>query len=135
MASPKEYWIVNVSDRNVSLSDLNLTVPAFCSMNLLDKKHHKYTIEQLEKSKQQGSIFKKRDKIKIRENAPQASKNSPPVSFNSVLPSRQRSVMVIEEKTFEELEIMENQKQEEKFAEENAELAQQDELDRFNKVS
>lgn len=131
MTSSKEYWVVNISDRNVSLADLNLTIPAFRSMNLLDKRHHKYTWEQLEKSRQQGSIFKKSDKIKLRGSPPEIVKNSVPISFNSTTPTRQRSVMVIEEKTFEELQVLEQKQQEEKYAEENAGLAQKDELDRF----
>ena len=64
------FWIVNISERNVCLSDLALTVPRRGSMNLLDENHFNYTYKELLKSMQSGSIFKKRHIIKIGKGPP-----------------------------------------------------------------
>lgn len=106
---------------NVSLSDLQLIVPAGRSWNLLDTKHFKYTLEQLEKSAKDGSIFKKSDKIKVRNVPPEegvkpgvyVAKDPAEVQRNTKL----RSLVKIEEKKYEELEVSD-----EKYAEEFAAL-------------
>ena len=59
------FWVVNISERNVCLSDLALTIPRRASMNLLDKAHFSYTYNELLASMRIGSIFKKRHIIKI----------------------------------------------------------------------
>ena len=41
-----EWWIINVSDMNVCLADLGITVPAGRSWNLLDSKH--FTFDSME---------------------------------------------------------------------------------------
>jgi hypothetical protein len=61
-----EFWVINISKQNVSLSDLRLTIPAGRSFNLLDSRHFNYSADQLEKSMTSGSLFKKSDKIKRR---------------------------------------------------------------------
>lgn len=60
-----DFWITNISKMNVSLRDLNLTVKARSSINLMDSKHYRYTLEQLQKSAESGSISRKSDKIKV----------------------------------------------------------------------
>lgn len=94
---------------NVSLSDLQLVVPAGRSWNLLDGKHFRYTLEQLEKSAKDGSIFKKSDKIKVRNVAPtEPVKAGIYVATDPVEIQRNtklRSLVKIEEKKYEELEI------------------------------
>ena len=56
---------------NVCLRDLNITIRARSHANLLDSHHYNYTLEQLEKSAESGSIFRKRDKIKVRQVIPE----------------------------------------------------------------
>jgi len=65
-----EFWLVNISDRNVCLSDLALTIPARKAMNLLDKDHFSYTYEELKESMKSGSIFSKRHIIKVGDRPP-----------------------------------------------------------------
>lgn len=60
-----------MSDKDVSLADLRLTIRAHQSRNLLDAKHYKYTYEQLLESAKSGSIFKKSSYIKVRDAKPQ----------------------------------------------------------------
>lgn len=106
----KTFWVTNITNLNVSLSDLNLTIPARRTMNLLDSRHFHYTLEQLQKSSEQGSLYKKSDKIKIRKVAP---KLEPPSSVIQLSDDRRQgtlysSVKIIEKK-YEELEITDEQ--------------------------
>lgn len=64
-------WVINISDRNVCLSDLALTIPARKAMNLLDKDHFHYTYDEIKASIDDGSIFKKRNAIKVGKGPPQ----------------------------------------------------------------
>lgn len=117
----KTFWITNTCNRNVSLADLNLTVKAFSSINLLDERHYNYTLEKLEKSAQSGSLYKKRHAISIRKVPPTALKYNTPLASETYLPSRERSVLAIKEETYEELNISDEQ-----FADQNAEIADLD---------
>ena len=100
-----DFWITNISKMNVCLRDLNLTVKARSSINLMDLKHYRYNLEQLQKSAESGSLYRKSDKIKVCNVAPtfrnkriQLSKE-PLVRVNNPLFS---TATVVEEK-FEEL--------------------------------
>lgn len=104
-----EFWIVNISKMNVSLSDLQLVVPARGSWNLLDQKHFKYTLNQLETSAKEGSLFKKSNKIKVR-NVPPSEMVKPGIyvatdPIEMQRNTKLRSMVKIEEKKYEELEI------------------------------
>ena len=100
-----DFWITNISKMNVCLRDLNLTVKARSSINLMDLKHYRYTLEQLQKSAESGSLYRNSDKIKVCNVAPtfrskriQLSKE-PLARVNNPLFS---TATVVEEK-FEEL--------------------------------
>ncbi|HVI40449.1 MAG TPA: hypothetical protein VM577_07300, partial [Anaerovoracaceae bacterium] len=113
------FWITNYSNRNVSLSDLRLSVPAHRSMNLLDDKHFSYTLEQLEASAKDGSLFNKRHLIIVRVDAPQIVVR--PGVYISKEPRyvAPRSAITLEEKVYEELlPSPDEQTSEEKFADE-----------------
>ena len=115
------FWVTNISPMNVSLADLNLTIKAFSSVNLLDKRHYRYTKEQLEKSVSSGSVFKKRDKIVVRQLAPEVLKAKIPLASDSFIPSRERSTLQITQENYEELNISD-----EEFAKENADIIELD---------
>lgn len=69
-----EFWISNINQhKDIGLLDLRLRVRAGKSLNLLDEKHYKYTIEQLRKSAESGSIKSRCNDIKVREAKPQAA--------------------------------------------------------------
>lgn len=123
MNNNKTFWITNISNRNVSLADLNLTVKAFSSVNLLDKKHYSYTLEQLNVSKESGSIFNKRNKIKLRDVPPTIIKMNTPMIAETYIPSRERSVYSIKEERYEELLMSD-----EDFAKENADIIELDSI-------
>jgi len=117
----KDFWVTNICNRNVSLADLNLTINAFSSVNLLDSRHYHYTIEELERSASVGSIFKKRDKIVKREVAPEITKMNVPFVRETYIPSREKSIYEIPQEKYDELTISDEQ-----FAEENADIADLD---------
>lgn len=123
------FWVTNMSPMNVTLADLAVNIKAFSTVNLLDKKHYSYTLEQLLKSKESGSLFKKRDKISVREIAPPKKKpDILPFIQSSVIPDRTRSIYQIDDKEYEELQVSQEdqQKQDEIYAKENADLAELD---------
>lgn len=111
------FWVSNISNRNVSLSDLNLTIKAHCSVNLLDSRHYNFTLEQLINSASKGSIFKKRNIIFVRKVPPYVQKNSIQIDPNAIIPDRNRSLYKHKEEKYEELSITDEQ-----FAEEDANL-------------
>jgi len=129
--SPYHFWVTNFSNRNVTLSDLAVTLPAFRTLNLMDTKHYQYTMEQLETSAKSGSLFAKRDKIFVRKDQPDvpegrtlnlmAVDNKMPINFQTNIPSRERSTLIIKEEKYEELQISD-----EEFAAENADTANMD---------
>lgn len=118
---PITFWLTNFSNRNISLADLNLTIKAYGSINLLDKKHYKYTLEELKKSEESGSIFKKRDKLTIRKVAPTIIVPNLPLLSETFIQSRERSIFIIKEDNYEELNVSD-----EEFAKDNADIIELD---------
>jgi len=115
-----QFWITNTSNMNVSLADLNITLKPFSSVNLLDKRHYQYTLQQLKMSASQGSIAKKKEKISVRKFCPVTNKDGMLIHISS-MPSRGRSVFNIKEEKYEELAVSD-----EEFAKDNAETADMD---------
>lgn len=102
----KVFWITNFSDRNVSLADLNMTVPARSSVNLLDSKHYSFTEEQVLQSATSGSIFKKSHLISVRRVPPQMIPRAQIIiDPHSVLPARSASIYEIKRENYEELDF------------------------------
>lgn len=123
------FWITNMSPMNVTLADLALNIKAFTTVNLLDKRHYRFTLDQLKKSQVSGSLFKKRDKIVVRDvPPPDPDKQKTPFAQSSFFPDRARSLYKIEETEYEELKVSveDRKKQDELYAKENADLAQID---------
>lgn len=123
------FWITNMSPMNVTLADLALNIKAFSTINLLDKRHYRYTMEQLLKSQESGSLFKKRDKIAVRDvPPPKPEKEKVPFAHSSFFPNRARSIYEIDETEYEELSVSDEdqKKQDELYAKENADLAEID---------
>ncbi len=112
-----EFWVSNVCDKNVTVADLGLSIASRRHVNLLDSRHYHLTKEQLELSAKSGSLFQKRDKLKVRQVAPEVVIK--PGFYVSTLPLHMaqaglRSNVVIEDKVYEELDF--STESEEKFA-------------------
>lgn len=113
----KSFWVINVSDRNVSLTDLNITIPARSSVDLLSN-HYYFTEEQLNNSINSGSLFKKSDKIKKRLIAPvDPNKKSITMDKTNPLIKHTLSIYEIKQEKYDQLEISD-----EELAEQNADL-------------
>jgi len=114
-----EFWVSNITDLNVCLSDLALTIPSRKNVNLLDSRHYSYTLEQLEASAKSGSLKAKSDKLKVRKVAPEILVK-PGVNVSTmprfIAQNSQRTKIIINEEKYEELQVSE-----EKFAEEMSE--------------
>lgn len=127
--SKRAFWVTNMSPMNVTLADLALNIKAFSTVNLLDQRHYKYNLEQLLKSKESGSLFKKRDRIVVRDvPPPDPEKNKVQIVYGSIIPDRTRSLFNINEEEYEELKVSDEdqKKQDEIYAKENADLAEID---------
>ncbi len=114
----QEFWVTNFSLRNVTLADLAINIKTFSTVNLLDKRHYHLTIEQLTASMTSGSLFKKRNKLIIRQSAPPpVIPDKIPMLMQTVIPSRGTSVLEIEHKEYDELKIA-NEKELQKISDE-----------------
>lgn len=104
-----EFWITNISNKNVMLADLAFSIKAKSSYNLLDANHFSYTLSQLQQSSESGSIYKKRRYIKIRKSAPKIY-TEPGVYMsqqNRTVPSRTN--VKIKEEHYDELNLSDEQ--------------------------
>lgn len=98
----KEFWVANISDRNVTLTDLATSIPARKNRNLLATKSP-YTLEQLEASAKSGSIHAKSDKIKVRKFSPIEMPAAVILVEKEPRPGKLRSLVEIKEKRYAEL--------------------------------
>lgn len=130
----KSFWIVNISDRLISLGDLGILLQPRQSVNLLDSKHYFFTEKQINDSLTSGSLYKRSDKIKVRKVAPNLTNLKGPSKIEvdqNIYPSKVRSLL--EHKEYNYDEENEIQMSDEQYAEENAELAEEDDLGRYKK--
>ncbi len=108
-SNSKDFWITNISDRDVLLADLGVNVKARSSINLLDKKHYYYSEEMLEKSYTSGSLYKKRNRLFKRAVPPVTFQNNIQMDSSAVIPSKTRSIFEIKEERIPELEFTDEQ--------------------------
>jgi hypothetical protein len=106
----KTFWITNISDRNVTLGDLNVSIKSFTSADLLDNKHYPHlTLEMLEKSETNGSLFRKSNMVVHRKVPPTLPKKTQILMTNDAIPSREHSILQIKQENYEELNITDEQ--------------------------
>ena len=102
---------------NVSLLDLAYTVPAGKSVDLLSKGFN-YDIKTLIKSSKSGSLFKKRDKIKIVAGPQEIIKDETYQLSKQPIQTKKRSAVVVEEQVFEDEWMFSDEKYAEEMSEE-----------------
>lgn len=88
---------------NVTLTDLNLTIPAHSCVNLLSK-HYYYTLDQLLKSAMSGSLFKKRNKIWLRNGELKKYIESIKLDEKTILKKPTKSNNILETNAYSELD-------------------------------
>jgi len=115
-----EFWVTNISNKDIMLGDLRITIRRGESKNLLNS-HLIYSLAQLEQSANNGSIKFKSNNIKIR-NVPPQVPVAPGIytAQNGRYSKGLRSNVEIVEKKFEELDI-DIKTEEEIFAAQEAE--------------
>lgn len=97
----KEFWLTNITRTDIGLSDLNLTIRAYTSINILDPKHYYLTPEQIKRSLEGGSLFKRRDKVVVRKVAPEGEERNLrriPVSTQPIIRPKRTHVEIVERK-------------------------------------
>jgi hypothetical protein len=92
-----EFWVTNVSKRNVTLGDLALSIPKGRSYNLLDSNNFNYTEEQLIKSATEGSLWTKRNFIKMGIQSREIPQDEGPTVSQQPIQVRKASAVVLEE--------------------------------------
>lgn len=123
------FWITNISKKMITLEDLNVDIYPMRTLNLLDKKHYKFTNEQLNKSALSGSLYKKQKYVIIRQIPPgETQEPMLPLDRNTTIPTRQRSAVKVEEIKYEELNLPD-----EEYAEKDADMAENDRLGKWKK--
>lgn len=117
--TPPAFWVANISNRNVSLTDLALTIPAHKTVNLLNQRSYPHLTSQIvHTSAASGSLWLKRSKITICKVPPQFTPTPlPNYDHTTSMPSRRRSALQITEVHYDELDISD-----ETFAAEAADL-------------
>jgi len=83
-------WIRNVSQKSISLKDLNLTIPSLASLDLMKLN---YPINQIQKSIDSGSIFKNLKNLIITENVPKNVMIEPKIISENCFKSLPKSVI------------------------------------------
>lgn len=98
------FWITNITNTDIHLSDLNVTIRAKASVDLLHKQY-KLTLEQINKSQSNGSISKRAGKLFKRNLPPEKVKEQIIEKSQVPLLRPRRSVLEITEKKYSELEM------------------------------
>lgn len=123
----KDFWITNITNKDLAVEDLGIRIRAFTSINLLDSKHYHFNVEQLEKSQNNGSLFKKKEMICVRQIAPETNKVHNIKKNDFYRPSIKRSGIEHKPVVYDELIIPDDV-----YAEENSDIV---ELDRKPLIS
>jgi len=125
MSNKKEFWVTNVCrHKDISIDDLRVTIRIGQSKNLLDSRHFSFTIEQLENSLLNGSLFKKSHLLKVRKVAPKKIIEPKVYLSKDIRISLPKFNIKIEEPVFEDLDLFDEDP--EKFAAENADMEEYD---------
>ncbi len=123
LKAPKDFWITNISNRDITLYDIGVPVRARTSINLLDKKHYHISEEDLEKSLKTGDLFKKKKFVIKRMSPPTLNSTSFKIAidYNAIIPARTNSIYEIKQEKYDELIVTDEQ-----FAEDNVETVEMD---------
>ena len=116
-------WVTNLTKMKIVLGDLKLTLQPYKTLDILDKRHSNLTLEEVAKSIQSGSIYKKwqEKKISFREKAP-TPKNDKKIELSKVsFPYKYRQYSPVEQKVFSEFDLDFDT---DKFAELNADASE-----------
>jgi len=119
----QDFWVTNISNRDITLHDLGVVVRAKTSINLLNKRHYHLSLKELENSLNKGSLFTKQKIVIKRKGPPTLNSLSfkMAVDYNAIIPTRTHSVYEIKQEQYDELIVSDEQ-----FAEENVDTVEMD---------
>lgn len=121
----RSFWIVNISKKDVSLGDLNLTIKSRQNIDLLGG-NYRLTEDQIIKSAINGSIYNKRDKIKVRKVPPIEFKNHIQIDMDSFMPSRAKNINDHKTLEYDELKVLEDANDDNRLAESEIDILDSD---------
>jgi hypothetical protein len=125
----EDFWITNITRKEVHLVDIGVRIKPMRSLNLLDKRHYSITKEQLDKSATSGYLFTRKNDVVIRKVPPLSEQtHTPLIDRDAVFQTRQRSSVELENIKYEELDVSDDE-----YAEENSDTAETDHLGKWNK--
>jgi len=124
-------WVVNKTNRKITIGDLRLTLKPYDTLDILDYRHSNLSIKQVQLSLESGSLCerKKQKKIFIREIKPEIFVGRTIELSKVSFPNKGKSSVKIEEKIFAEFEISDDDN---KFAMENTENAIEEHAPQIN---
>lgn len=119
----QDFWITNISNRDVTLHDLGITIRSRTSINLLNKRHYQLSLEQLNDSLTKGSLFSRKRMVIKRATPPTINSLSfkMAIDHNAIIPTRTHSIYEIKHEQYDELIVSD-----EEFADANAETVEMD---------
>ncbi len=127
MSRKAEFWVVNISRKDVSIEDLAVRIPRGKSCNLLGK-GYRLTEDEIRDSLTNGSLARKQGPyLRIRDYAPQALpaggiyRSKKPRIFRLARPHSEKAPPI-----YSELEPLEGIELDQEFAGEDAEFADAD---------
>lgn len=119
-----EFWVSNISGRkDVTIGDLRVKIPLGRTVNLMDQRHYHFTLKQLQKSHESGSLKLKEEgkEIKVRPGEPQKQPTMVlQVERNPRVLKPLRTKVDVTDEPYEELDFEETTESENEFAEEMA---------------
>lgn len=117
-----ELWITNITNKQVSVFDLNVKISAYSSINIYSKHYH-HTKEEVEASVKSGSVYNniKRKRLAIREVSPKIITDRVSIMEDAIIPDRGRSLSDVKEENYEELNV-DDSISDEQFALDNVDL-------------
>jgi hypothetical protein len=129
----EELWITNISrNKDIRISDLGLTIRKGQSIDLLNGKYS-FTKNDIDLSISSGTIFQKRNVIKVRKVAPVIFSHVIPINNDRTAIKPLRKIIEIENPSFPELYDEQEQDRDTLLAEQEkyaAEMAEMDLMDR-----
>lgn len=116
-------WVTNITKFKIIISDLKLTLYPNKTLDILDERHSNFTIEQVAKSIESGSILKKFNEKKIifKQTSPKPEVEKKIEISKVSFPYKYRQSSPVEQKYFKEFDLDFDS---DKFAELNADIAE-----------
>lgn len=99
-------WVTNKTDKRILLKDIGYAIDPYKTVDVLDCRHSRLSLEQVEQCIESGSIskFLKANKVAIRQNEPVDIPTRFEIS-KSTLISKSKTLIELLEKQYKELEI------------------------------